>query len=46
MPEYIETIYDEITQNNVDLVKTSFMTSIKGVTFPISQGIGRIEVSG
>ena len=45
MPEYIETIYDEITQNNVDLVKTSFMTSIKGVTFPISQGIGRMEVS-
>ena len=45
MPEYIETIYDEITQNNVDLVKTSFMTSIKGVTFPISHGIGRIEVS-
>ena len=45
MPEYIETIYDEITQNNVDLVKTSFLTSINGKTFPISQGIGRIEVS-
>ena len=45
MPEYIETIYDEITQNNVDLVKTSFMTCINGETFSTSQGIGRIEVS-
>lgn len=45
LPDYIETIYDEITQNNVDLVKTSFKTCINGETFPISQGIGRIEVS-
>ncbi len=45
MPEYIETIYGEITQNNVDIVKTSFMTSIEGQTFPVSQGIGRVEVS-
>lgn len=45
LPEYIETIYDEISQNNVDLVKTSFFTSIEGKTFSISQGIGRVEVS-
>ena len=45
MPEYIETIYDEITQNNVDLVKTSFITWINGVTFTTSRGIGRVEVS-
>ena len=45
MPEYIETVYDEITQNNVDLVKTSFMTSLSGVRLPIKQGIGRVEVS-
>lgn len=45
MPEYIETIYGEITQNNVDLVKTSFITTIKGKSFSPSQGIGRLEVS-
>ena len=45
LPEYIETIYDEISQNNVDLVKTSFFTNIGKDLFPISQGIGRVEVS-
>ena len=45
MPEYIETIYNEITQNKVDIVKTSFLTHIGGKYFPISRGIGRVEVS-
>ena len=45
LPEYIETIYNEISQNNVDLVKTSFFTSIGEDLFSISQGIGRVEVS-
>ena len=45
MPEYIETIYDEIIQNKVDIVKTSFLTHIGGKYLPISRGIGRVEVS-
>ncbi len=45
MPEYIETIYDEITQNNVDLVKTAFLSDMNGFRYPISQNRGRIEVS-
>ena len=45
MPEYIETVYGEITQNNVDLVKTSFLSNIEGHTFPSTRGIGRVEVS-
>ena len=45
MPEYIETIYDEITKNDVDIVKTSFYTNVRGETFPITRGIGRVEVS-
>lgn len=45
MPEYIETIYKEITQNNVDLVKTSFITEMNDMAFPVTQNLGRIEVS-
>lgn len=45
VPEYIETIYEEITQNDVDMVKTSFMSNVGGVIFPNSRGKGRMEVS-
>ena len=45
MPEYIETIYNEISQNEVDIVKTSFLTNVGGELFPIMRGIGRVEVS-
>lgn len=45
LPDYIETIYDEITQNNVDLVKTSFFSNIEGHRYSTKRGIGRVEVS-
>ena len=45
VPEYVETIYNEITQNDVDLVKSTFtMNTDKGI-MPISAGIGRRKLS-
>lgn len=43
--EYVETVYNEITQNNVDLVKTGFDMNLGEITFPITQNHGRVEVS-
>ena len=45
VPEYIETIYNEITQNDVDLVKASFSLNTEEGIMPMSSGIGRVEVS-
>lgn len=45
MKDYIETIYNEISENNVDLVKTSFITSVDGKTFQTNKGLGRVEIS-
>lgn len=45
VPEYIETIYDEITHNDVDLVKASFSLNTENGIIPISAGVGRVEVS-
>ena len=44
-PKYVETIYNEISQNNVDLVKTSFCINLGDLTTPVTQGFGRVEVS-
>lgn len=45
VPEYIETIYNEITQSTVDLVKSSFSLNTPDGVQPVSAGIGRREVS-
>lgn len=45
VPEYVETIYNKITQNDVDLVKSSFSLNMSEEIIPISAGIGRREVS-
>lgn len=45
VPEYVETIYNEITQNDVDLVKSSFSFNTPEGIIPASVGIGRCEVS-
>ena len=45
VPEYIETIYNEITQSDVDLVKASFCLNTGEEIIPISAGIGRCELS-
>ena len=45
VPEYLETVYNEITQNDVDLVKASFFINTGEEIMPISAGIGRVELS-
>ena len=44
-PEYVETVYNEITQNDVDMVKTSFSIDLEGNVFPLTLDLGRVEVS-
>lgn len=44
-PEYVETVYNEITQNDVDMVKTSFFLDLEGNVFPMTLDLGRVEVS-
>ena len=44
-PNYVETVYNEISQNKVDLVKTSFCVKLGEITFPVTNEIGRVEVS-
>lgn len=43
--KYIETVYNEISQSNVDMVKTGFNMDLGEICFPITQGHGRVEVS-
>lgn len=45
IPEYVERVYKEISQNNVDLVKSSFFVNLGDITILVSQNFGRIEVS-
>ena len=44
-PEYIETIYEEITTSNVDLVKTAFSVNNGDFVIPFTQNLGKVEVS-
>lgn len=44
-PNYVETVYNEISQNKVDLVKTSFCVNFGEIIFPVTQDLGRVEVS-
>lgn len=45
VPEYVERVYKEISENDVDLVKSSFFLNMGDVTFPVTQDFGRVEVS-
>ncbi|WP_295596049.1 glycosyltransferase family 2 protein [uncultured Methanobrevibacter sp.] len=44
-PEYVERVYAEITENGVDLVKSSYCVDVGEFTFPVTQDLGRVEVS-
>lgn len=44
-PEYVERFYAEITENGVDLVKSSYCVDVGEFTFPVTQDLGRVEVS-
>lgn len=44
-PNYVETVYNEISTNNVDMVKTTYKVNLGDVTIPITKGLGRVEVS-
>lgn len=43
--EYVEKVYKEISENDVDLVKSSFFFNMGDITAPVTQNFGRVEVS-
>ena len=45
VPEYVEKVYKEISENDVDLVKSSFFFNMGDITAPVTQNFGRVEVS-